>query len=170
MFIFGNTSQELELLSYVGIKNCENCRRDAHHGLYRTVGKASVYLFPVAKWEKARFLLCSGCEAGSEVTVREAAKLQEGASNLPEASRYADVWNCLGDAWDAATTTAEARADGKLDFDTLMRVARAQAEARYPKSQVDAVVGWSFLVTQLQHFGVLEEARSRINWPNILSP
>lgn len=170
MFIFGSTSQDLEFLAYVGIRNCTNCGEDGHHGLYRTVGKASVYFVPVAKWEKARFVVCSRCEAGYEVTDAEANRLKRGAAKLPEPARCADIWNGLLKEWDKAEKAGQVRGDGKLDFDTLMNQALSRVEARYPESEVEAVAAWSFIVTQLQHYGVLAEARPNIDWANILWP
>jgi hypothetical protein len=170
VFFFGSTFSDLEFIAYIGIRACENCDDDGHHGLYRAIGKASVFFIPVAKWGKSLFVICNRCKAGYKVTEGEAVRLRSGAASLPEPERCADIWNALVDEWERVRERATPRSDGKLDFDTLMKETRSRVETRFPEKEVEAVVAWSFIVTQLQHYGVLEEARPRIDWPTILWP
>ena len=157
MFIFGGTTEEMETLGYLGVAACQNCGNSTHHVLYQLVKSASVYFVPVAAWGKGNYVICEVCSAGTEVSDDQKDFLVRERRQIPEPERYMDIWDGLVCGWDEAVDRFKALGQENYNFSEAQRTARRNVQGKFPEAEIDFVESWTFVPTQLELAGVLDQ-------------
>ena len=157
MFIFGGTKQEMEMLGYLGVTSCHNCDNSAHHTLCQLVKSASVYFVTVAAWGKGNYVICEDCNAETEISDDQKDFLLQECSQIPEPERYMDIWDGLASGWREAVGHFAALGQKNYNFAEAQQAARRHVQGKFPEAEIEFVESWTFVPTQLQLCGVLDQ-------------
>jgi len=157
MLIFGSTKEGMEPLGYVGVTTCRNCGNSAHHIVYQRVKSASLYLIPVAAWGRGSYVICKICDAGIEISMAQKDFLVRECEHIPEPQRYMDIWNNLIAGWQEAVNGFAALGQKNYNFADAQRAAREYVAGRFSPEEVEFVESWTFIPTQLQLAGALNQ-------------
>ena len=138
--IIAGWGKDANVIAYIGIRKCPNCRNYDHWHLYEVKKKITAFFVPIAKWGSKYYMVCNICQASYEIDAAQKEQLLKESLEIPPMETIMACWQAIDNAVLAAAENAGDDAERILvDGVTAIQQATAKLENTYPKAHVEYV-------------------------------